>query len=544
MLRRLRPRAGRASTRFGLAVAFALFGVLAAHAPRPAAAACRVLEVEFTPSEGLQLVVWLEDASGTFVETLFITAATGSYGLGNRPGILDFNSEWMWPYGRRESVFPVWAHERGVTYPMLVFQDSDDRNLSHSIAHSSLDPYYCRPLREGEVTWNRSVDAGTCATPAFTDKGMFAPGGLTSLYPPRSDLAPTAMIDHADVARFAVLNDLDAVSQATPSPGMPHVIRWALPDELPDGEYVALVEASREFDQNESYAYPSPVGIPWSEYGEPYRGQPSVVWRVPFSVTREGATAHVLEYAGYGDPDGLSGTLFSPDATITSDVEGSGAGRLLVANGPEGAYRLLVTTRPSADDTPPAAPGALAAGEVLHDRAAFSFAAPGDAEGAVVQYEVRYLAGAPLTVENFTDGTLAAQGMPVLEPGALQEFMLEGLSPDTRYWVGVRAADSCLNPGPPAILSVATARVPVMEVDGCFVATAAWGSPLALEVAGLRRFRDRFLRNQAIGELFVESYYTLGPGLAAVVAPSEALRTLARRALAPWVDFARALEGR
>ncbi|MEM9490026.1 MAG: hypothetical protein AAGC55_12840, partial [Myxococcota bacterium] len=51
--------------------------------------ACRVVEVAMTPSPDLQIVVWLEDAAGNFVDTLFITELTGTYGLGNRPGIME-----------------------------------------------------------------------------------------------------------------------------------------------------------------------------------------------------------------------------------------------------------------------------------------------------------------------------------------------------------------------------------------------------------------------------------------------------------------------
>ena len=48
--------------------------------------ACRVVEFEITPTADLQIVVWLEDVEGNYVDTLFITRKTGSYGLGNRPG--------------------------------------------------------------------------------------------------------------------------------------------------------------------------------------------------------------------------------------------------------------------------------------------------------------------------------------------------------------------------------------------------------------------------------------------------------------------------
>src|SRR5689334_4777848 len=104
------------------AAAILLGGILLTPAA-PALAECRVAEFRFNPVSDLQIVVWIEDTHGNYVDTVYITRATGSLGLGNRPGRYDFNSEILWPYGRRENVLPVWAHRRGVTYPRVVYQD-------------------------------------------------------------------------------------------------------------------------------------------------------------------------------------------------------------------------------------------------------------------------------------------------------------------------------------------------------------------------------------------------------------------------------------
>ena len=78
-------------------------------------------------------------------------------------------------------------------------------------------------------------------------------------------------------------------------------------------------------------------------------------------------------------------------------------------------------------------------------------------------------------------------------------------------------------------------------VDACFVATAAYGSIMARDVASLRRFRDRFLRTHVTGELLVQGYYTFGPALARLIAPSDTLRRAARAGLMPLVEAAGAL---
>ncbi len=74
--------------------------------------------------------------------------------------------------------------------------------------------------------------------------------------------------------------------------------------------------------------------------------------------------------------------------------------------------------------------------------------------------------------------------------------------------------------------------------SGCFIATAAFGSPLVPQVQILREFRDRYLVSNPAGRVFVTLYYDLSPPLAAVIARSETLRALVREALAPIIHWA------
>ena len=511
---------------------------------------CRTLALDFLPAQGanpdptlqqpLQIVAWLETADGTYVDTVFITQAVGTYGLGNRPGRFDFNSGPLWPYGRRTTVFPVWAHRKGFDFPELGFQDGRDSNLSHALNQSSSEGHYCAPLDRSEPEW----DTGTCASAAFTDKGEFT--GRRSLYPPRQDHKPEDARDTADIELLPMLNPFDAVSKATPASGGPAQLTWPVPATVPSGDYVLWMEVAREFDQNQAYDYPGPSGISFAQYGEPYRGQPSVIYQTPITILDDAETTATTDaYAGYGDPDGLDGDVRAPDATITVDVPGSGGARLAIV--PGGGYRLRTVSRSELDTIAPAAPGAMRVAATTYRSITVDMITPGDdgLEGPIVGYEVRYAVGAPITEATFAAATEGRPDIELVGPGELQTFTLDRLLPETTYSVAVRALDNCGNAGPIAVVEATTATRVGGEVDACFIATAAYGSAMAAEIEPLRAFRDQILRRSVLGELAVQTYYTFGPPVAGVIGESELLRATARAALAPIVTASRAvLHGR
>ena len=497
---------------------------------------CRVVDVEIMPTDDLQIVVWLEDDQGAFIETLYITRLTGSYGLGNRPGIMDFDSAWRWPYGRRESTFPVWAHRHGMEWPKLIFQNLDDQNLSHPLGQSSIESFYCRPLRDGETMW----DTETCASTVYTDKGQFHVTEK-SLYPPRSDLSMVAEIDDPDVQNYAGLNPFDAVSRATPRGGEMAKLGWAIPDELPNGNYVVWIEVNKEFDQNQYYAFTEPLGIPWSDYGLAYRGQPSVVFSLPFELGAAESISQILDYEGYGDPDGIDGDIREPDVTITGGTVGSGSSRLMVVSDSDGNWRAHLSARPTFDEGMPGMPEELQAVEVTQTQVMASFVAPGDDGdiGTVSGYEIRISAGEPITEDNFEDATPTSATVAPDAPGSVQLVVVEELLPRPNYYIAIRAYDECFNYGPVASLHVTTPERDPGTVDACFIATAAYGSVMATDVSMLRDFRDTYLRTNVAGELAVEAYYTFGPALAEVIDSSDTLRRIARALLDPLVDEVR-----
>ena len=73
---------------------------------------------------------------------------------------------------------------------------------------------------------------------------------------------------------------------------------------------------------------------------------------------------------------------------------------------------------------------------------------------------------------------------------------------------------------------------------GCFIATAAYGTPFAEEINSLRYWRDEALLTNPPGTLFVKTYYTLSPPVADFIRDKPTLRKITRFLLAPVVKLA------
>ncbi|MFB3855660.1 MAG: CFI-box-CTERM domain-containing protein [Vicinamibacterales bacterium] len=153
-------------------------------------------------------------------------------------------------------------------------------------------------------------------------------------------------------------------------------------------------------------------------------------------------------------------------------------------------------------------------------------------------------------------------------------YELEGLDAGARYYLQVTARDAsgeesaCSNeasgvtavassapdptPSPPTPTPVADpAPAPATPTGssaapaeggggggGCFIATAAFASPDAVEVSVLRQFRDRYLLASRPGRLFVRAYYRVSPALADWLRQHEPYRIVVREGLRPIVWWA------
>jgi hypothetical protein len=190
-----------------------------------------IIDLVFQPGAGgVQTVVWIEDESGNYIETVFITNFIGRNGGGNRTDNPDID----YSAGNRLSAFSIWVHKRNV-----------------------MDTTY----------------------------------GMDNLYPPAESYP-------------SYPPDIDAVSGATPTTGIQK--KTLELSGLEYGQYRCWIEANKSFDNNDYHDY---------SY---YRGQPSLVWNLTIEVGESADSAMVLDYTGYGSPDGSDGDISAPDETITT----------------------------------------------------------------------------------------------------------------------------------------------------------------------------------------------------------------------------------
>lgn len=73
--------------------------------------------------------------------------------------------------------------------------------------------------------------------------------------------------------------------------------------------------------------------------------------------------------------------------------------------------------------------------------------------------------------------------------------------------------------------------------SGCFIATAAYGTPLAKEIQSLRDVRDAYMLETALGAAFADAYYRVSPPIARMIAEYPAIKTVVRAALIPVVTI-------
>lgn len=80
---------------------------------------------------------------------------------------------------------------------------------------------------------------------------------------------------------------------------------------------------------------------------------------------------------------------------------------------------------------------------------------------------------------------------------------------------------------------------PEKKNKGCFIATAAYGTPMAKEVITLYDFRDLVLNKSEAGRQFVSFYYRFSPAISRVIKRNSLFKAISRLLLKPIILFAK-----
>ncbi len=115
---------------------------------------------------------------------------------------------------------------------------------------------------------------------------------------------------------------------------------------------------------------------------------------------------------------------------------------------------------------------------------------------------------------------------------------MRDLKSEQGYTIGVKPRGPCVA-GEIAFASFVTPQRKFKQLSGCFIATAAYGSPLAREVSTLRRISDEAARQSVLAAVGIALYERSSPPLAGLLAKNRDARLLVRRALGPVLGVLR-----
>ncbi len=137
---------------------------------------------------------------------------------------------------------------------------------------------------------------------------------------------------------------------------------------------------------------------------------------------------------------------------------------------------------------------------------------------------------------------------------SVSQMEITGLDSSTTYYCIVQTRTEPNGSNPNTVdsdyseeVSATTAQNPGGTEDrrrgggGCFIATAAFGSPMERHVGILRDFRDQYLHSCQFGRKFISTYYRYSPPVAHLISKDETLKTVVRIGLLPLVAVSYAM---
>jgi len=103
--------------------------------------------------------------------------------------------------------------------------------------------------------------------------------------------------------------------------------------------------------------------------------------------------------------------------------------------------------------------------------------------------------------------------------------LAEGLNATSVYEIATRTVDADGN------INATWVNHTAATISPCFIATAAYRTPLHEDINVLRDFRDEYLMPNSAGRAFVKIYYSTSPPIADVIRTNAGLRTAVRAGL-------------
>jgi len=160
-----------------------------------------------------------------------------------------------------------------------------------------------------------------------------------------------------------------------------------------------------------------------------------------------------------------------------------------------------------------------------------------DPEGGPLSYEWTQTAGPAVALVNAASATptfTAPGGLTQNTTLSFQLIVNDGALASAPDLVNVTVLPTPTSNTPP------TTNAGPAGGGGCFIATAAFGTPMAAEVRYLRAFRDEYLQTNQAGRWFVSHYYKYSPPIADYLRQHDALRAWVRAGLRPLIGLSKA----
>ena len=151
-----------------------------------------------------------------------------------------------------------------------------------------------------------------------------------------------------------------------------------------------------------------------------------------------------------------------------------------------------------------------------------------------------------LTISNGTEGgsiTTPGEGVFTYDEGMVVDLVAEAAEGyQFAEWTGDVGTITDVNAAATNIAIQSNYEItPLFEENspsptgGCFIATAAYGTPMAEEIQILRDFRDEYLLTNPVGQTLVDLYYRNSPPIAEFITEHPSLKPIVRAGLLPVV---------